>query len=145
MRFCKQNAIPIKGISPEIIEAMQSYEWDGNVRELVRAVEFAVVKAGAGGILFPKHLPEHIRIRIAKSTVRSDLKQNTPLEDCGGNAILEPLKQIRKNAADRAEKEYLKELLSVVGADFQHACKMSGLSRSRFYELLNKHGLAVSE
>ena len=95
--------------------------------------------------MFRCNLPEYIRIKIAKNAVRDDLNKEIPSPAVfSGKGILEPLKQIRKNAADRTEKEYLKELLSLVGTDVDAACKISGLSRSRYYELLNKHGLTFS-
>ena len=144
-RFCSQFGVSMKGFSPDILDAMQSYSWEGNVRELVKAVEHAVINAGSAGVLFPKHLPEYIRIKIAKKSVREDSARKIPFQNSSpGKSILEPLKQIRKNAADRAEKEYLKELLSLIGTDIDAACRISGLSRSRYYELLNKHGLTVS-
>jgi two-component system NtrC family response regulator len=39
----------------------------------------------------------------------------------------------------RIEKQYLQNLLSLAGDDLKKACEISGLSRSRFYEILKKH------
>jgi DNA-binding NtrC family response regulator len=49
------------------------------------------------------------------------------------------LKEIRKAAVSEAEQQYLKDLLSFVGGDNDKACRISGLSRSRFYTLLRKY------
>ncbi|MBE0712057.1 MAG: hypothetical protein IH583_06705, partial [Candidatus Aminicenantes bacterium] len=37
------------------------------------------------------------------------------------------------------EKQYLKDLISYVGGDKSKACRISGLSRSRFYTPLKKY------
>jgi DNA-binding NtrC family response regulator len=49
------------------------------------------------------------------------------------------LKQVRTAAVSDAEKNYLKELISFTGGDSNEACRISGLSRSRFYTLLKKY------
>ncbi len=50
---------PKKGpdaLSPEFLQALQTLEWPGNIRELANAIERAAILAGAGPLL-PEHLP----------------------------------------------------------------------------------------
>ena len=49
------------------------------------------------------------------------------------------LSDIRQAAIDEAEGIYIKQLKSLCGADIKKACAISGLSRSRLYELLKKY------
>jgi two-component system, NtrC family, response regulator len=39
------------------------------------------------------------------------------------------------------EKNYLNELMRITGGDIKEACRISGLSRSRLYSLLQEHRL----
>jgi two-component system, NtrC family, response regulator len=53
--------------------------------------------------------------------------------------VLPKLKEMRKAAVSEAEQQYLKDLISFAGEDNNKACRISGLSRSRFYTLLRKY------
>jgi two-component system NtrC family response regulator len=39
----------------------------------------------------------------------------------------------------QAEEEYLRSLMAAIEGDMKEACRISGLSRSRLYVLLNKY------
>lgn len=57
---------------------MTRYSWPGNIRELVNTLEGAISKAFNEPILFPKHLPDNIRVNVIRSTVdRKTTKANT--------------------------------------------------------------------
>ena len=68
-KFCEQYDVPMKGFSPEFLDVLIAYNWPGNVRELIQALEKAVVIAKEEPVLFPKHLPEHIRVHLARASV----------------------------------------------------------------------------
>ena len=59
----------MKSFSPEFHDVLMAYDWPGNVRELIQALEKAIVSAKDEPVLFPKHLPEHIRIHLARASV----------------------------------------------------------------------------
>ena len=63
---CEALGIGTKGFSPDFLEALIVYPWPGNVRELVNAVEMAVASARQDPTLYHKHLPNHIRIHLAR-------------------------------------------------------------------------------
>lgn len=42
-----------------------------------------------------------------------------------------------------AEQRYLAELIAYTGGDIKKAYEVSGLSRSRLYGLLKKHGIST--
>jgi len=144
VRFCELYGSPVKGYSPDFLEVLTAYDWPGNVRELIQALEKAVISAKDEPVLFPKHLPDHIRIQLARASVL----QKRP---CGPSAEASPatdpslnLKDFREVEMARIEKDYLASLLRRTNGEVGEACRISGLSRSRLYTLLKKYGLKPS-
>ncbi len=139
--LCERFGITAKRASPEFWEIVTRYKWPGNVRELIQALEKALLSAKDEPMLFPKHLPTYIRIQVA----RSSFPQKTPSRrqaEAPSSVLKSPpkLKDIRNAAVAEAEHKYLKDLISFTGGDNNEACRISGLSRSRFYTLLRKYG-----
>jgi two-component system NtrC family response regulator len=137
--LCKRFGIIAKRASPEFWETVNAYPWPGNVRELIQALEKALISAKEEPMLFPKHLPTYIRIYAARSSFPE--KPASPLKPgirAGVPDVPPQLKEIRRAAVADAERRYLKDLLSYSGGDKTKACRISGLSRSRFYTLLRR-------
>ncbi|MEE8429763.1 MAG: sigma-54 dependent transcriptional regulator [Candidatus Desulfatibia sp.] len=143
-KLCERHQLKHKGFSPEFIEALTIYPWPGNVRELIKTLEVAVTAAGPGQILFPKHLPEYVRIFTTQSVIKIDRPPKDRAEKINAASMpLKSLKEFRKNATALAEREYLQELVSLTRGDTKAACQISELSRSRFYELIKKHSISI--
>ncbi|MCX6561531.1 MAG: sigma-54 dependent transcriptional regulator [Candidatus Aminicenantes bacterium] len=141
--LCERFGIVPKGTSPEFWDIMTEYNWPGNVRELVQALEKALLSAKDEPMLFPKHLPAHIRIQVARNSFAK--KRDEPAADKTSprpSGRLPLWKDIRKNAVTAAEIQYVKDLMASVSGNVDKACRISGLSRSRFYTLLRKHRIA---
>ena len=143
-KICKRMGMAPKELSPDFTDALVRYEWPGNVREMINAIETAVASACHHQKLFARHLPDAIRLHV----IRSTLPQNShPLDimdirqDLNPQSKLPSLKEYRKIAAASAEKEYLRALLLQTRNNIKTALKLSKLSRSRFYELLKEHNL----
>ncbi len=138
--LCKRFGIVEKQASPEFWDIMKGYRWPGNVRELIQALEKALISAKDEPMLFPKHLPTYIRIHVARRSFPQKLVSPGEPEMVSGVPKAPPkLKEIRKAAVSEAEQKYLRDLISFVGGDNNKACRISGLSRSRFYTLLKKY------
>jgi len=138
--LCERFGIVAKRASPEFWETVTAYPWPGNVRELIQALEKALISAKEEPMLFPKHLPTYIRIHVARSAFPEKPASPEKPGIRGGAPDVPPqLKEIRRAAVADAERAYLKDLLSYAGGDNNKACRISGLSRSRFYTLLRKH------
>jgi len=145
-RICELRDFEKKGFSPEFFEALYAYQWPGNVRELVKTLEAAVTAAGSGQILFPKHLPEYIRIHAIQTAVKKDFSSDyKPKMPSDSSASPASLKEFRKTAAVQAERQYLQELVTSTRGDVKAACRISELSRSRFYELIKKYSITLPE
>ncbi|MCX5856093.1 MAG: sigma-54 dependent transcriptional regulator [Deltaproteobacteria bacterium] len=134
-KLCTRYGKELKGFSPEFMDALCSYEWPGNIRELVNALERALAVASADPILFPKHLPTHIRIHIARDAIHKK-EASPPSHGATGT-----LKERREGAVASEERKYLQELVAATGGSIPKACEISGLSRVRLYVLLNKYNI----
>ncbi|EHP86508.1 hypothetical protein GeomeDRAFT_1814 [Geobacter metallireducens RCH3] len=104
-------------------------------------IERALASARTEPTLFPQHLPPDIRVQIARAAVEQ------PVSGAGPHRITQSLPRLqdfRETVLARAEKEYLRDLLSLTGSDLKEACRIAGLSLSRLYALLSKHGIKPS-
>ncbi len=138
-RLCDRMHLPPKGISPEFLEHLEGYDWPGNVRQLQQTMEQVFAMAARQPTLFARHLPEHFRIRQAQAGLpRTDSEVVALSGHCVGRAISLPS---WKDYKATMEREYIEELLHQTGGKIKAACKISGLSRARIYQLREKHGL----
>ncbi|TVM33430.1 sigma-54-dependent transcriptional regulator [Oceanidesulfovibrio marinus] len=143
-RVCDRMGISRKGFSTDFLEALEKYEWPGNVRELINTIEYAIAAAGDAPALFPRHLPTHIRARLARHSV---MEQVRPEEPAPHKQSLDPenfpdIREFRDKAMADLEVMYLGDLMELTQGDIPRACEVSGLSRARLYALLKKYGLS---
>ncbi|MHB8907573.1 MAG: sigma-54-dependent transcriptional regulator [Syntrophales bacterium] len=159
-RLSERYGIPVKDLSPDVQEALLRYEWPGNVRELVLTLERVIAVAKQEATIFLKHLPTNIRIKVAQTALARQQKEPETVGAEGSDVDSAPsagacppespesafptLQEVRDRALDKAEEEYLKDLLSVSGHKIAVAARLSGLSRSRLYELLRRRGMSIS-
>ena len=59
-KFAKENNKPIPQLEPEVMDALISYDWPGNIRELANVIERAIVLSSSG-IISMKYLPKRIQ------------------------------------------------------------------------------------
>lgn len=145
-KFCDRHQMGTKGFSPEFFDALTAYNWPGNVRELLNTLETVLTVARHDHTLFAKHLPVHIRIQVARSAVSKKIPTDcSPEEGTDFAKTLPPLRDIRKAAAAEAEKRYLQDLISITRNNIKEACRITGLSRSRLYELLKNHKMSFPQ
>jgi two-component system NtrC family response regulator len=144
-KLCEQYQIPMKGLSPDFVDALMEYSWPGNVRELIQALEKAIVTAQDEPTLFSVHLPHHIRIQVVHAAAsRKKPAEPEEAEEPEISPGLSSLNEAREAGLAKIEREYLSRLMKNTGGDIKEACRISGLSRSRLYTLLKKHQLSPS-
>jgi two-component system NtrC family response regulator len=140
--LCAKYEKDIKGFSPEFWDILIQYDWPGNMRELIQALERAIIAAQDEPTLFPKHLPNYIRIKVVQESLNQKMAvKGRTIKDSGSLQTLPQIQDIREIAISEAEKKYLVDLISITGKDIKEACKISGLSRSRLYTLLKKYNI----
>lgn len=147
-RICGYYGIDSKGISPDFMEALQSYEWPGNVRELLSVIERILTLTRDEPTLYACHLPLYIRVKAARHAVSTQMadhdRKAEPTEAASSHispAPSAPISSSLQEVRDNAERQYLMELLGQVGRDIEKCCRISGVSRARFYQLLKKYDL----
>ena len=159
-KLSERYGVPVKELSPDVQEALVQYEWPGNVREMVLTLERVIAVAKQEDTIFLKHLPTNIRIKVAQTALGRQQKEVEtvlaeeaddhavpPASECppeGSGAGFPTLQEVRDRTLDKAETEYLKDLLAISGHKIAVAARLSGLSRSRLYELLRRHGMSIS-
>jgi two-component system, NtrC family, response regulator len=147
LKICEREKLDTKGFSPEFITKLESYNWPGNVRELFNALEWAISKARYESTLFPKYLPDHIRISIAQSSLVDQPPVSELTDQCDKKIFprsIPRLKEFREAIILENEKKYLHELLALTNGNINKACNISGLGRSRLYGLMKNYGIAKS-
>lgn len=112
------------------IDAMQSYSWRGNVRELEHAIERAVIMLEDGKTLMLEHLSPGIRQAYKEKTVE---KLVTEAVEMSSN---------RQSLLDLAEKKVIEYVLDLVDGNQSIAAQQLGINRRTLYTKL--HGKSNS-
>lgn len=133
--LCDRLQIEQKVLTSEFVEHLQAHPWPGNVRELQQLLEEVCARAYQHHTLFSYHLPDHIRIGQAQRKL-----QNRPEEHEKAKVLRKELNRPLpwKGYKAMMEIEYLTHLMAYTAENIQEACAISGISRARFYQLLNK-------
>jgi two-component system NtrC family response regulator len=143
--LCTRQGLGPKGFSPEFLQALSAYNWPGNVRELVNVLDASLAAASREPTLFPQHLPPYLRVKLARASVRPKPGADNGRDgEAPPGGEFSPLEEVRKIALVKVEKSYLQDLMHQKKGNIQEACRVSGLSRTRLYELLKHYGISPS-
>ncbi|MCD4678490.1 MAG: sigma-54 dependent transcriptional regulator [Desulfobacula sp.] len=116
--FSKKNKRDIKGFSPDAMDAMIRYEWEGNVRELMNCVERGVVLARS----------DYIRLEdlsFMKATIVDKIGGGTDL----GNIRLSQI-----------EEKAIVSTLESAGGNKSEAARRLGITRKTLLKKLKQYG-----
>lgn len=108
-----------KGLTPEAMEALRSYEWPGNIRQLRNVIEAALT------------------ISSGKYIGLSELAQLIETE----HAETSPQQADYSSALSRFETEYLTRLLRKHGSNVEEAAAEAGMNMATIYRKLKKYGI----
>ncbi len=140
----RRLGLPKKEISKEFFEILNAYDWPGNVRELISAVDHAIAMEPNCPALYPKHLPEHIRMQTIggkpRNTGVGHLETAPFPTGPGHQGDFPSLKAYRKAVVEKVENQYISELMAHCNGDIDLACAVAGLKKARLYQLLKKYG-----
>jgi two-component system NtrC family response regulator len=136
-RLCHHRKISEKGIAEEFFDYLLAYDWPGNIRELQQTLEQVFANAFRHPTLFAYHLPEHVRVCKTLEDITITPPPNEALDK---NNFID-LPGSWKDFKVTMEQDYLLRLLASTKGNIREACRISGLSRSRLYQLINNHHL----
>ena len=139
--FCERYGLAPVGFSPEFLDTLKGHHWPGNIRELVNILDRALTAARFEPTLFRKHLPMDIRVQKARASVNPKTSSGTG-SDANLPQTLPKLNEFREASYAQAEKHYLNDLIALSEGDIKEACRISGLSQSRLYALLQKYKIS---
>ncbi len=152
--FCNENEVPPKKIDPEVFETLETYKWPGNVRELLNVLQTAFYRSTTSDEITVYDLPKHLRMcRVYKNAKNSEYIDKSKQEHLLQKPVnfpfvfstgeLPPIKAVRQQTIELMEQAYLEKLVEASETSVAKACDISGLSRARLYELLQKHRLSL--
>ncbi|MGD8175208.1 PEP-CTERM-box response regulator transcription factor [Marinimicrobium sp. ARAG 43.8] len=116
LKFAKEHKQKIKGFTPDAVEAIESYSWPGNIREMENKIKRAVIMADG------KHI------------TRDDLDLVID-----GNDLSFNLRQVRQEA----EKHAILRAVAMTDNNISAAAKLLGITRPTFYDLIKKHDIPL--
>jgi len=118
---------PIPEIDPQVMDKLTAFDWPGNVRQLLNAVQGMVVIArGAGDHRITlRHLPGVIA------------QGDTSATDSTGGVV----GSLAGASLDQLEKRAIRETLRLTGGNREKAAKMLGIGERTLYRKLKEYGL----
>ncbi|NNM82247.1 MAG: PEP-CTERM-box response regulator transcription factor [Burkholderiales bacterium] len=114
-RYARQQKRSIKGFAPDAMEAIESFEWPGNVRQMENVIKRAVI------------MSEGSQITLEDLSLGNALREAGPIN----------LRQIR----EEAEKKAVIRALGRTNGNVSHAAELLGVSRAALYHLLDRFDL----
>ncbi|MGB5494786.1 MAG: PEP-CTERM-box response regulator transcription factor [Sedimenticolaceae bacterium] len=116
-RYATELKRPIKGLTPQAIEAIEAHDWPGNVRELENRIKRAVIMADGTQISL------------------EDLELPVP----NGDRDLDPfnLREVRENA----ESQAILRALARSDGNVSKTSDLLGITRPTLYNLMKKYGI----
>ena len=116
-RFASQLKRPIKGFTPQAIEAIETYGWPGNVRELENRVKRAVIMADG----------TQITLEDLELPSKDDEAEQEPFN----------LREVREKAESRA----ILRALARTDGNVSKTSELLGVTRPTLYNLMKKYGI----
>jgi two-component system response regulator HydG len=132
--YSLRNRRPVHGIADEAVEALRSYEWPGNIRELRNVIERAVALCPGPEIRLAD-LPDSI-IASSDSSARTRTIRVDPPEVSNGYTL--------SDAKEETEAAWILKALRKHGNNRLRAAAELGISRMTLYNKMHRYGLMGS-
>jgi DNA-binding NtrC family response regulator len=126
-----------RSISPEAAAALLRHPWPGNLRELINAIERAVIMASAEEIQI-EDLPLEVQ-EIAPSV--SENLEPEKLDDPEPAWLDRPWSEVRRQVLEETEFRYLTGVLGATRGRVGEAAKRAGMDPRSLHEKMRKYGL----
>ena len=124
--FAAQMGVSVPSLTPEAVAALETYDFPGNVRELMNIIENALIVSEGAAIQ-----PEHLRFRSPDDEVLTP-----PVAEIDEANPLPPVVE-----AMLAEQVQIRHALAANRGNIAKTARQLGLSRQALYRRLEKYGL----
>ena len=122
-RYCREYSRNITGFSQETVDALSSYAWPGNIRELENEVQRLVIQGDDNGLLEPSHLSPQLR-KVEGTLAR-----------------IAPKKGTLKEMVEQVERWLLTEALRDHDNNQTRTAVTLGITREGLHTKLTKYGM----
>ncbi len=126
-KYCQRLGKHIKMISSEVMAALESYDYPGNVRELENLIEHAVT-IEKSEVLLPESLP-------------ASFKPGTAVTDDDIPIRSTNLREARRHVLAAFEKKFISERLKANRGNVSAAAREAGIERRSFQRMMKKYGI----
>jgi DNA-binding NtrC family response regulator len=131
-KYSKKNSKNVQNISPDVIRILESYNWEGNVRELENVIERGVV-VSKGKTLTSQCLPPYLLPNDDSLT----FKEGEKLVNLGSLSF----KQAKNMALNTFASRYFSEILQEFNGNLSKAAERANLDRSNLKKILKKYSI----
>lgn len=121
--FARKNQKPVKGFTPQAMDRLLKYDWPGNIRELMNAVERAVVLSRSD------YLGDEEFVLVFRARPEEERSERV---EAKGTANL-PLEEV--------EKTTILNTLEAAGGNKSETARRLGITRRTLHKKLKKYGL----
>ena len=128
--FCKSRDLPVKEVSPEVMNCFYEYNWPGNVRELENLIERLVILVEGDEIKL-EDLPPRFKSR--KELLPGDLPAEFPSTGISLKAEVE-----------KYETQLIFKALKKANGVKSEAARLLGINRTTLLEKLRRRGIPLS-
>src|ERR687887_615014 len=126
--FCNENQKPLLELAPDAMDALLTYDWPGNIRELRTAIEHGVVMA-TGPKITLRDLPMAVR-----QAARAKLPGGVLAQAFGEKTSPLDLRE--------TERKLIAQALAATNGNVTAAAKKLGISRRTLHRKINEMNLA---
>lgn len=131
----------VQKITDEAIEQLCAYDWPGNVRELFNVLERAMLLC-ENDMIAAEDLPLHVAaVNTAVGEEVSADRLPAEVVELSADWLEKPLKNVRKEIYEQAEKKYLSHLLQVTRGQVGIAAQRAGINQRALYTKMKHYGL----
>jgi DNA-binding NtrC family response regulator len=129
-KYCDKNQKQMRSITAEAMEALCSYAYPGNVRELENIIERAVI------------MEKGESIQRTELGLTAELRKAAPIPLSGE---LELFRKMKAEAVEQFERDYLSQLLRLYKGNMTRSARHAGINIKNLHDKMARYGLKREE
>ncbi|MGI9285020.1 MAG: sigma 54-interacting transcriptional regulator, partial [Pseudomonadales bacterium] len=130
------------GISAAALDALNNYDWPGNIRELEHMIERGVIIAGNDELITPEHLFPRLQFETPPSSKATPVQESETATEVGDRDSLKTVVErvlTQSGSFDKVESLFLSTVVERCEGNLASAARMLGITRPQLVYRLKKH------